>query len=163
MSHDPPVRLPAVRPDLHLRGVIVAGASDHTWLDPGTRLDHALVACEGFLNLYNRRDEALRLYPFLIRSNHHRALGRLGLTNHDFEKLGLLAARYAEHDVHDLLGREHTLLDAVANPEIAQMIASYLFNPNPEPPPPQEETEPRAILLFRGRPFQRIGPRTGVN
>ena len=140
-DRDAPVSLPCLRPDLQLRAVVIAGASDHDWLDPGDRLDHALVAAEAFLNLYNRRDEALRLYPFLIRSDHHRALGKIGLTNRDFDALGPLAARYAELDVHDLLKQEHSLLDAVANPEIAQRIAPYLWNFNPLPPPPQSPTE----------------------
>jgi hypothetical protein len=140
-DHDDPVRLPSLRPDLHLRAVVIAGASDHDWLAPGDRLDRALVASEAFLNLYNRKDEALRLYPFLLRSGHHRALGKIGLTNRDFDALGPLAARYAELDVHDLLKQEHSLLDAVANPEIAQRIAPYLWNFQPLPAPEQAETE----------------------
>jgi hypothetical protein len=140
-AHDPWIRLPSVRSDLRLRAIIIAGASDHDWLDPGERLDHALPACEAFLNLYNRRDEALRFYPFLTRSGHRRALGRLGLTNRDFQRLGPIAARYAEFDVHDLLNGDHTLLDAVANPQIAQRMAPYLFNFNPAPSPPMNESE----------------------
>ena len=77
-SHDPEIALPTTRPDLHLRAIVLAGASDHTWLDPGARLDHALNACEGLLNLYNRRDEALRFYLLLFRSGHHYALGASG-------------------------------------------------------------------------------------
>src|SRR3954471_19714558 len=87
-SNDPPVPLPTLRSDLSLRAVVIAGAADRHWLDPGERLDRALVACEAFLNLYNRRDEALRLYPFLIRSGHHRALGRVGLRASDLRRLG---------------------------------------------------------------------------
>ena len=117
------MRLPATRPDLHVRAVVLAGASDHHWLDPGERLDRALYGCEALLNLYNRRDEALRLYPFLFRSGHRRALGKVGFTQRDLDRLGPLAARYAEFDTHDELGVEHTLLDAVANPLIAQKIA----------------------------------------
>jgi hypothetical protein len=163
MAHDPPVRLPAVRPDMHVRGIIIAGASDRTWLDPGQRLDRALVGCEGFLNLYNRRDEALRFYPFLIRSNHHRALGRIGLTNQDFDRLGPLGARYEEHDVHDILGVEHSLLDAVANPQVARMMAPYLFNPHPEAVPAQEETRTRDRQLFDGGLLRSLRFRTGAN
>ena len=147
-DHDAPVRLPALRADHHIRGVILGAASDHTWLDPGARLDRALHGCEALLNLYNRRDEALRLYPLLIRSNHHHALGKIGLTNRDFNRLGPLAARYAERDVHDLLGNEHTLLDAVSNPEIARMIAPYLWAPDPGPSPP----------FAADRSSRRIGP-----
>lgn len=148
-DHDQPVRLPTVRPDLHLRAVVLAGASDHDWFDPGERLDHALIAVEAFLNLYNRKDEALRLYPFLVRSGHHRALGKVGLSNRDFDALGPLGARYAELDVHDLLKQEHSLLDAVANPEIAQRIAPYLwnFNPTPAPPQPPESDEQRSPVM----------------
>jgi hypothetical protein len=141
-SHDEPVCLPDPRADLQIRAVVISGASDHQWLDPGSRLDRALVACQAFLNLYNRRDEALRLYPFLRRSNHHRALGRVGLNNRDLDRLGPLAARYAEFDVHDELGREHTLLDAVANPRIAQRMAPYLWNLADFPVPEQTPTEP---------------------
>lgn len=154
-SHDLPVRLATLRPDLHLRGVVVAGASDRHWLDPGERLDRTLVACEAFLNLYNRRDEALTLYPFLIRSGHHRALGRAGLSAGDLKRLGPLAARYAERDVHDLLGREHTLLDAVANPRIAQWVAPYVWNDRPAPSPPQTPSLPLNILGHRGRTVPR--------
>jgi hypothetical protein len=161
-DHDPPVRLPSCRPDLHIRAVILEGASDHNWLDPGQRLDRAFMACEALLNLYNRRDQALRLYPFLIRSGHRRALGRLGLTNRDFERLGPLAARYEEHDLNDLLGREHTLLDSVANPQITRWMAPYLWAADPGPPPPGSNQDrggtPRRSLesvrsLFGPGPF----------
>jgi hypothetical protein len=134
-SHDPKVRLPGIRPDLHLRAIVLAGASDHHWLDPGARLDRALCACEGMLNLHNRRDEALRLYPLLLRGGHHHALGQVGLTNRDFARLGPRAARYAEYDIDEQLGREHTLLDAVANPVIARRMAPYLWAPDPGPTP----------------------------
>ena len=157
-DHDPPVRLPALRPDLAVRGVVIAGASDHDWLDPGKRLDRALYGCEALLNLYNRRDEALRFYPLLVRSGQRHALGKIGLTNRDFSRLGPLAARYAEFDVHDLLGTEHTLLDAVANPTIARKIAPYLWSQNREPPPPQAPTEPAGLQdrkANRNRGFNR--------
>jgi hypothetical protein len=150
-SKEPPVSLPSLRPDLRLRAVVIAGAVDRHWLDPGERLDHALAACEAFLNLYNRRDEALKLYPFLIRSGHHRALGRVGLRASDLKRLGPGAARYAEHDMHDLLGVEHTLLDAVSNPQIARWIAPYVWNFNPGPSPPQTPTRPLDIDGHRGR------------
>src|SRR5439155_14725974 len=91
---------------------------------------------------YNRRDEALRLYPFLVRSGHHLALGKLGLTGADLRRLGPLAVRYEEHDVDELLGVEHTLLDAVANAQIARWIAPYLWAPDPGPSLPRAETVP---------------------
>jgi len=140
--HSPPIRLPGVRPDLHVRAVILEAASDRHWLDPDQKLDRALHACEGLLNIYNRRDEALIHYPLLFRSGHHRAIGRVGLAQRDLARLGPLASRYEEHDVHDLLGSEHTLLDAVAYPQIARWIAPYLFAPDPGYSPPRPENEP---------------------
>jgi hypothetical protein len=149
-AHDPPVRLAMLRSDLHLRAVVLGGASDHTWLDPGARLDRALHGCEALLNLYNPRDEALLLYPLLIRSGHRRALGRVGLSNRDLARLGPLAARYAEQDVHDILGDEHTLLDAVASPQIGRWIAPYLWAPDPGPSPALEEDRSYRRINARG-------------
>jgi hypothetical protein len=153
-KHEPTARLASTRPDLRVRAVVIGAASDHNWLDPGQRLDRALHGCEAFLNLYNRKDEALLLYPSLVRSDHRRALGRVGLSNADFDKLGPLAARYQEHDIHELLGAEHTLLDAVANPEIARWIAPYTWTPDPGPLPPQVDTPPGVARGFVGRLFR---------
>jgi hypothetical protein len=141
-DHDDPVALPGARPDLHLRGVILAGASDRDWLDPGERLDHALLGCEAFLNLYNSRDEALRLYPLLKRSGHRQALGKIGLKPRDFARLGPYAARYEEHDLNPILGTEHTLLDAMANRRISRWIAPYIWSPDPGYLPERESTTP---------------------
>src|SRR5205807_588254 len=112
------------------------------WLDPGKRYDRALHAATRFLNLYNRKDESLLLYPGLIRSNHHRALGRIGLTNRDLDRLGPLAARYEEHDIDDILGGEHSLLDATANPRIGRWIAPYVWAPDPGPVAEQAVSSP---------------------
>jgi hypothetical protein len=150
-DHDPAVRLPGVRSDLHLRAVVLGGAADHDWLDPGARLDRALYGCEALLNFYNRRDEALGFYPLLLRSGHHHALGRLGLTNRDFSRLGPVASRYNEMDVRVLLGREHTLLDAVANPEITRAIAPYAWAPDPGPSARLTEDRSFNRINWRGR------------
>jgi hypothetical protein len=141
-AHDPEVGLPSTRPDLDLHAVLIAGASDRDWLDPGRRFDRALVASHKLLNLYNRKDESLLFYPALFRSGQHRALGRIGLTNRDFDRLGPLAAKYEEHDIHDILGDEHSLLDATANPKIGRWIAPYVWSPDPGPLPEQSESRP---------------------
>ena len=148
---EPTACLSATRSDLRVRAVIIGAASDHDWLDPGRRLDRALHGCELLLNLYNRKDEALLLYPSLVRSGHRRALGRVGLTNADFRKLGALAARYEEYDLHDILGPEHTLLDAIANPKIARKIAPFAWAQDPGPLPPQAATPPGIARGIVGR------------
>ena len=45
-SHDPEVCLPTTRPDLDMRGIIIAGASDRDWLDPGRRFDRTLAGAD---------------------------------------------------------------------------------------------------------------------
>ena len=42
-------------------------------------------------------------------------------------RLGPLAMRYEERDLHPILGMEHTLLGAVAHPSIARWIAPYTW------------------------------------
>lgn len=126
-----PVRLPDLRPDLHVRAVVIAASSDHHWLDPGEKFDHALLGCEAFLNLYNRRDSVMIWYPLLFTGDRRRALGQVGLLPRDLARLGPSAAHYAEYDIHDQIGREHTLLGAVAHPQIARRIAPYVWGPDP--------------------------------
>ena len=150
-SREGSARLASTRVDLHIRAVIIGAAVDRTWLDPGQKLDRVLFGCESLLNLYNRKDEALALYPSLVRSGHHRAIGRVGLSNSDFAKLGPLAARYHEFDIHDDLGPEHTLLDAVANPKIARRIAPYAWANDPGPQPPQADSPALARSPFSRR------------
>lgn len=125
-GRSPPVRLPDRRPDLRVRAVAVAGAIDRHWLDPGERL-----GCEAFLNLYDSHDRVLIFYPLLVTGDQHKAIGRAGLRPVDYERLGPLAGRYAERDMYDRIGREHTLLRAVADPEIARAMAPYTWAAGP--------------------------------
>ncbi|MGE3805427.1 MAG: hypothetical protein AB7K24_12200 [Gemmataceae bacterium] len=121
------VSLPHLCSDLHLRAVVIAAGSDHHWLDPGEKLGCALPACEAFLNLYNRRDKILVWYPLLFSGGRRRALGQAGLLPRDRARLGALAERYCERDIYELIGREHTLLCAVAHPEIARWMAPFFW------------------------------------
>lgn len=134
----PRVRLNGLRPDLHLQAVLIEAADDHSWLNPGAKLDRALAGCKGLLNLYNRRDQVLLLYPLLFTGDRYRALGRVGLLHTDRKRLGPLAARYAEHDLSAMIGREHTMLGALAHPRVATWIAPYIWahDPAPTPAPP---------------------------
>jgi hypothetical protein len=126
-DHDPLVCLPAPPPPLHLRAVVMACASDHQWLDPGAELDRALPTCEGLLNLYNRHDSALLLYPFTRRGDHHAALGRRGLTLIDHWRLGDLDDRVEEHNMQPFLGRQHVFAEAMTHPKVAEWIAPYAW------------------------------------
>ena len=50
-------------PDLRVRGVLLAGALDHHWLDPGQRFGMALCRTECLLVLRNDHDIVLTFYP----------------------------------------------------------------------------------------------------
>ncbi len=130
---DPGTQLVSLRPDLHVRAIVIEAADDHFWLDPDKKLGRSLTACEGFLNLYNSRDKVLLLYPFLFTGDRRRALGRVGLLRKDFKRLGPVASRYAERDIQEFIGREHTLLGALGNPRIAEWIAPYIWAVDPIP------------------------------
>jgi hypothetical protein len=142
-SGDAPVCLTSSRPDLHVRAIILSAAVDNDWIAPGKRFGRALFGCEALLNLYNPRDQALVLYPLLLRSGHRPALGRTGLPQRAFDRLGPMAARYAEHDVTRYLGRDHTLLDATASPDIARWMAPYAWAPGPDGLAPSLTAQPR--------------------
>lgn len=131
----PPVALAATPSGLHLRCIALATAVDRDWLIPGDRLGRALFACEGLLNLYNPGDEALMLYPLLLRSGHRAALGRAGMKDAQRAKLGPLSCRYSQRDISKQLGTDHSLLDATSDPEIARWIAPYAWAPPPDRAP----------------------------
>ncbi len=126
-DHDPDVALPCPPPPLHLRAVVMASACDHQWLDPGGRLDRALPTCEGLLNLYNRHDTILLLYPFTRRGDHHAALGRKGLTLIDHWRLGALDDRVEEHNMQPFLRHQHVFAEAATHPKVAAWIAPYAW------------------------------------
>lgn len=126
-ANDPPVALPALRPDLQLRAVLLAAAIDHQWFNPGERMDRALPAAEAVLNAHNHRDRALIYYPYSRRSDNHRALGQVGLLARDLEQLGPIAGRLESFDIHPLLGNEHTFLGTVAHPTVARRMAPYTW------------------------------------
>ncbi len=146
-ASDRPVKLARLRPDLHVRAVLLGAAVDHDWFDPGERCDHAIEGCEYLLNLYNTSDEALSMYPFLFRSGRRAAMGRKGLTDRDLERIGPLAERIAQHDLEPIVGRAHTLLDATSDPQVARWIAPYAWSPDPGP----VDAKPRKKRLLSPR------------
>jgi hypothetical protein len=118
--------LPCRGQALRLRAVVISSASDRHWLEPGERLDRALVASEGILCLYNRLDPVLVVYPLGRYSDHRRALGKAGVR--DKERLGPLLSRYCEHGIGLLIGPRHTFRGVTARPEIVRWIAPYTWS-----------------------------------
>jgi len=119
-------------PRHRMRAVLAAAAFDHEWLNPGECYDRAVCRAEGILNLQNRHDWALALYP-LNRPGAARALGRSGLTGRDEQKLGPWSHKLIDLDVTDNVGHKHIWPAYLSQTEIAQAIAPYVFFADPSP------------------------------
>jgi hypothetical protein len=118
-------RIPRVQP---LRAVFAASAIDHDWLNPGERFDRALWSLQCVLNLQNRHDPALLLYP-ARRIGSRRALGQTGLTAQDRRALGSRSCQVRDLDVTELIGCRHLWPVWTAEHSLACRASSYLFGP----------------------------------
>jgi len=113
-------------PDLRVRGVLIAGALDHHWLDPGQRFEMALCRTECLLVLRNDHDIVLTFYP-LRKPFSHRALGERGLSNRDLRRLGPLSSKVAVMDVTQVVQTGHMWEHYYCRPEIAAAIEPYIY------------------------------------
>lgn len=113
----------------NIRVVFSAAALDHHWFNPGERYARALWQTEGLLNLRNRNDLALSLYP-LRKPFSNRALGRAGFQRKDLRLLGPWGARVSQLDVTPLIGRGHGWAHYYVRPELARLFVPYLFFPD---------------------------------
>jgi Alpha/beta hydrolase family len=113
-------------PDLRVRAVLIAGALDHHWLDPGQRFEMALCRTECMLVLRNDHDIVLTFYP-LRKPFSKRALGERGLSYRDVCRLGPLAGKVAVLDVTRLVQSGHVLQHYYVCPQIAAAIAPYVY------------------------------------
>ena len=109
-----------------IRAVYTASAIDHDWLNPGERFDRALCCVECLINLQNRRDPALKVYP-LHRLGLSRALGCSGFTDSDYEELGWKARRARNWDVSSIVGAGHFWPNYVKRPQLARGLRNYLY------------------------------------
>lgn len=135
-------------PPRRVRVVLVAAAVDHHWLNDCQRYDLAACYAEGILNLYNRQDCALKLYP-LLRLFSRRALGSIGQTQIDRNRQQC-AAKIQDCNVTGLVGRGHFWPNYYCSPQIAALLAPWVYFPDlpvtcppaspfaPQPAPPAE-------------------------
>lgn len=110
------------------RAVFAAAAVDHHWLNPKDRYGCALPVTECIVNLQNRKDLALTVYP-LHRPFAGRALGRVGLLRRDTRKLGTETQKVTNLDVSEIEGHNHLWPGYFQSPEIAAAIAPVIYYP----------------------------------
>ncbi|WP_437206814.1 alpha/beta hydrolase [Planctomicrobium sp. SH664] len=108
------------------RIVVAAAALDHNWLNPGQQFGYALNPVECVLNLRNRHDLALSLYP-VSRPFAGRALARSGFTRWDKTKLGPNAAKVRDYDVTEYVGHHHFWPFYYNQPAVIAAAVPYLY------------------------------------
>jgi hypothetical protein len=109
-----------------IRVVLAAAAIEHDWFNPGDRFGCALNRAECLLNLRNKCDYALALYP-LRRPFSSRALARSGFTSKDQRKLGDRLMQVSELDVTELIGKGHSWPNYCRQPGLAAAVSPYVY------------------------------------
>ena len=122
-----------------IRAVLAAAAMDHHWLNPGERYGRALCRAECLLNLRNRRDIALSIYP-LRKPFSHRSLARAGFTTKDRTLMGIHAHKIGELEVTRQVDTGHMWPNYYRHPCIAHSIRPYLYFDDAAEQPVEEST-----------------------
>lgn len=113
-------------PSKRYRVVLAAAAVDHDWVNPSNRYGQALCQIDALMNLKNRTDLALGLYP-LRQPFSNRALGEVGFSATDRYVQGPHRCKMVDVDVTPLLGVGHNWPLYLAAPQIATTIAPFVY------------------------------------
>ncbi|MCH2201895.1 MAG: hypothetical protein MK102_07985 [Fuerstiella sp.] len=111
-----------------IRTVFAASAMRHDWLNPGERYGNALCATGCLINLKNRHDPALLLYPLRHAFAGH-ALGSTGFTNGDKRDLQVWSRKVQDYDVEQLIGVGHMWPRFLQHQRLAWLIRNFVYFP----------------------------------
>ncbi len=112
-----------------LRAVLAAGALDHNWLNADGRYGCALCRAECVLNLRNRHDLVLKVYPLLRPLMARRAIGASGVTGLDRHQQDC-TCRLHDLDVTGLVPAGHFWPNYYKQPQLARILASWVYFPD---------------------------------
>ena len=118
--------VPDACPQRRIRVVFGAAAIDQHWLNPGQRYGCGLRRVECLLNIKNRTDLPLNLYP-LGDPFWHRAIGQGGFRPCDFAQMGMQAAKIRQFEVSHLVGTGHEIARYAPHPQIRASYLPYAF------------------------------------
>ena len=113
-----------------IRTVFLAGAIDHHWLNPGERYDRALYSTQGILNLKNRLDPVLAVYPLRLPLLVRRPIGNLGMTNWDRRRIGPQSQKVINLEVGDIIGYSHLWPFYFNSQRIALTMRNHVYFPD---------------------------------
>jgi len=102
------------------------------WLNPGERYGRALCSTECVINLNNRKDPALMLYPLRHLFAGH-ALGSSGLSSHDRRHLPGWSKKILDYDVSRQIGHGHMWPHYTSRRQLAWLIRNFVYFPDVEP------------------------------
>lgn len=111
-----------------IRTVFAAAAIRHDWLNPGERYGRAMCSTECLINLRNRHDAALALYPLRHPFSGH-SLGSKGFTPRDRRDLRGWSPRVSEYDVTRFIGHAHMWPRYLEYPQLAWLIRNFVYYP----------------------------------
>ncbi|MBI1312023.1 alpha/beta hydrolase [bacterium] len=117
---------PATESPPRLRAVFLAGTLDHNSLEPGKTYDRVLTTAESVLNVRNSRDAILALYPLRLPFSES-AIGRVGLKDREWSRLGSGQSRIQQIDVGHIIGSEHDWMAYFHHPVIATSLTPWVF------------------------------------
>ncbi len=109
-----------------IRVIFTAAAIKHDWLNPDERYERALCSAQCILNLRDRHDPALLVYP-LRHPFSGRSLAITGFTEGDREELQSWSSKVVDYDVTHLIGYRHGWPRYLDHLQLAWSIRSYLF------------------------------------
>lgn len=135
---------PHARPHGRLiRAVFAASAVSHDWLNPGERYGRAPCAVSSLINLKNRHDAALLLYP-LRRPFSGLSLGTVGFTRRDRDLIGRRSSKLLDCDVTELVKCGHLWPRYLRHRSLAWLIRNYVYFPDVRQSHLVSSTEPAA-------------------
>ena len=111
-----------------IRTVFAAAAIRHDWLNPGERYGRALCSTDCLINLENRYDPALFIYP-LSNLFAGRSLGSIGFTDGDRRDLGNWSRKVQDYDVSEFIGVGHLWPRFLQDQRLAWLIRNFVYFP----------------------------------
>lgn len=111
-----------------IRTVFAAAAIRHDWLNPGERYGRALCSTECLINLKNRHDAALALYPLRHPFSGH-SLGSRGFSSRDRSELRGWSHKVQDYDVTRYIGHYHMWPQYLRYSSLAWLIRNYVYYP----------------------------------
>lgn len=113
-----------------LRTVFTAAAVDHNWFRPGRKYDRALCSTQCVLNMSNRADPALAIYPLRLPLIAKKSIGLAGLTKPDRRRMGASARKIVDYDVSAAVGARHLWPYFFNNRSLAMAMRNYVYFPD---------------------------------